>query len=224
MRKIQPRLIFLLFSALCVAAVPLLPRSKSKNQEFVIDANNPFVYVRFDHIGPGAPRSEDEPSTRIWLRLVNNCRIPIVVRANGVPDESPKEEIGLEYDVVANRTVHPLASWSGYAKPRLPQKTEPVPVVTQKESQAEASEVPRGYMEEVASTIVVDPGAEILFSMPVTHLSERWHVEVPFYFDLPEGKGKSPGGMVRPSDPVMAVHYTLWDLPSKFRAEIPKAE
>lgn len=68
----------------------------------MIDENKPFVYVRFDHIGAGTQRDEDEPATRIWLRLVNNCRVPIVVTANGVPNESPKEEVGLRYWIVVN--------------------------------------------------------------------------------------------------------------------------
>jgi hypothetical protein len=150
---------------------------------FLIDVNRPFVYVKFDHIGPGAPRSADEPNSRIWLRLTNNCRIPILVRANGVPDESPKDEVGLEWRVVPNPTIQGIG------------------------------EITRGYMEEVASLVTIGPEEEILFSMPVNHLSKRWHVEIPFEFELPKGKGlRDPanGG-----EPIMVVSYSLWDLPPK---------
>jgi hypothetical protein len=54
--------------------------------------------------------------------------------------------------------------------------------------------------------------------MPVNHLSKSWHVEIPFEFELPKGKGsRDPinGGI-----PVMAVQYSLWDLPSKSRPQI----
>ena len=71
--------------------------------EFLINVNRPFVFVKFDHIGPSVPRSEDEPNLRIWLPLTNNCRVPILVRANGAPDESPKDEVGVQYEVVRNR-------------------------------------------------------------------------------------------------------------------------
>ena len=78
------------------------PLVVSERVDFVIDENKPFVYVRFDHVGTGEQRSEDESTSRIWLRIVNNCRFPIVLRTTGVPDESPKEEVGVMYEVAAN--------------------------------------------------------------------------------------------------------------------------
>jgi hypothetical protein len=88
---------------LTLATVSLLAQSsKTGGEDFLIDVNRPFVYVNFDHIGPGIPRDTTEPKSRIWVRLRNNCRVDIVVRVNGVPDNRPKDEVGLEYDLVAN--------------------------------------------------------------------------------------------------------------------------
>lgn len=212
------RAILLAAPLLFVSAHPLLPKATNINKDFLIDANKPFVYVKFDHIGPGAPRTDDEPASRIWLRLANNCRMPIVVRANGVPDESPEDEVGLEYDVVPNRPVY-MVSFSRYSRPRLLQRTSQGAVARQKESEPKTPKIPRGYMEEVASTISIDPGEEILFSMPVNHLGKRWHVEIPFEFDLPAGKG--PRDPKTGGEPVMVVEYTLWDLPPESQAGIP---
>jgi hypothetical protein len=199
---------------LCVVSTTLVAQSTKTNKGFLIDVNRPFVYVKFEHIGPGAPRSVDEPNSRIFLRLTNNCRIPILVRANGVPDESRKDEVGLEYEVVPNPTLRGMVSFSP------PQKDQPQtgPNGATQKSETKADEIPRGYMEEVASLVTVGPGKEVLFSMPVNHLSERWHVEIPFEFELPKGKG--PRDPINGGIPVMVVQYSLWDLPSKSRAEV----
>lgn len=210
----KTRFLSVLILLLCVVTTTLVAQGTKTNKGFLINVNRPFVYVKFDHIGQGAPRSVDEPNSRIWLRLTNNCRIPILVRANGVPDESPKNEVGLEYEVVPSPTLRGMASFSPSQKgrPQTAQSGE-----TQ-ESETKADEIARGYMEEVASLVTIGPGEEVLFSMPVNHLSKRWHVEIPFEFELPKGKGsRDPinGGI-----PVMVVQYSLWDLPSKSRAQI----
>ena len=44
-------------------------------------------------------------------------------------------------------------------------------------------------MFHVASLITIGPGEEILFSLPVNHLNKNWHIEIPFNFELPQGKG-----------------------------------
>jgi len=165
----QIRHLLVSVALLGVLSGSLLAQSTKKGKDFLIDVNRPFVYVKFDHIGPGAPRSPEEPNSRIWLRLRNNCRIAIVVRANGVPDDSPKDEVGLEYDVVSNPAIRGMLS--------LPTSSTDNPETRVKRdrqnSETKSDEVPRGYMEEVASLVTIGPSEEILFSMPVNHLSER---------------------------------------------------
>jgi hypothetical protein len=204
----------LIVPLLCVVGTTLLAQSPKTNNSFLIDVNRPFVYVKFDHIGPGAPRSADEPNSRIWLRLTNNCRIPILVRANGVPDESPKDEVGLEWRVVPDPNIEGVVSFS---------TSEKEPLQTGQNSEIQKSglktdEIPRGYMEEVASLVTIGPGEEVLFSMPANHLSKRWHVEIPFEFELPKGKG--PRDPANGGEPMMVVSYSLWDLPPKARTEL----
>jgi hypothetical protein len=210
----KTRVLSVLALLFCVVTTTLVAQGTKANKGFLIDVNRPFVYAKFDHIGPGVPRSVDEPNSRIWLRLTNNCRIPILVRANGVPDESPKDEVGLQYDVVSNPPLRGMVSFS----PSRKDEPQTGPNGETQESETKADEIPRGYMEEVSSLVTIGPGEDILFSMPVNHLSKRWHVEIPFEFELPKGKGsRNPanGGI-----PVMVVQYSLWDLPSKSRAQI----
>jgi hypothetical protein len=201
---------------LTIASASLLAQSsKTGGTDFLIDVNRPFVYVNFDHIGLGIPRDTTEPKSRIWLRLRNNCRLGIVVRANGVPDDSPKDEVGLEYEVVANPATNVVSFSASSAD-----KRESGQSGNSQTAKTKSDEIPRGYMGEVASSVTVGPGQEILFSMPINHLSKRWHVEIPFDFQLPPGKGPLSSNTV--GLPVMAVHYAVWDLPRNAQAEVLK--
>lgn len=213
------KILYLLVSIalLGVESVSLFAQSTRMGKDFLIDADRPFMYVKFDHIGPGTPRNPAEPNSRIWLRLRNNCRIAILVRANGVPDDSPKDEVGLEYDVVANPAGRGLVSLAMSGTDKL--ETRATGNAQNSETKSD-DEIPRGYLEEVASSVAVGPGEEILFSIPINHLSERWHVEIPFDFELPRGKGPLHTNTV--GLPVMAVHYSVWDLPRHSQAEVLK--
>src|SRR5271156_2378847 len=93
-----------LIASLCVlsmcSARPAL-QAQTTASGFVIDPNQPYAYVKFDHIGKGVKRSDEEPDLRIWLRLTNNCRLPIMVRTTGVPDGVLKDETGVMDIIVA---------------------------------------------------------------------------------------------------------------------------
>lgn len=185
-------------------------------KQFVIDENRPFVYIKFDHVGPGIRWSEEEPSTRIWLHLENNCRIPIQVIANGVPDGSPKDEVGIQHKVVPNPPLRGLVTYSFPVRPKPPGVSNP----EQHTSTPEVEEMPRGYMADVGSIVTIMPGKDILFSIPINHLSERWHVEIHFEFDLPKGKGsRDPKVSLGPS---MVIEYSMEDLPPEFRSAVEK--
>jgi hypothetical protein len=184
----------------------------SSESNFVLDENRPFVYIEFDHIGPGARRGEAEPLTRIWLRLKNNCKIPINVRANGVPDGSPAGEVGVMHDVVLDA---PTLTITGY---KSPNEEESVPPPDKKQTKKMAEQMPTGYMNEVGSRVTIMPGKEILFSIPINHVSESWHIEIPFEFDLLNGKfPRDPKVSLGPD---ITISYSLWNLPPEERAKI----
>jgi hypothetical protein len=101
--SIYPRVLAVLSLAvsLCIASPNSQAQKTDNGSSFVIDANQPYAYVKFDHISKGVKRSDEEPDLRIWLRLTNNCRLPIMVRTTGVPDGVLKDETGVMDIIVA---------------------------------------------------------------------------------------------------------------------------
>ena len=141
-------LVLFALSLMSAWSVCLHAQNLSWGKDFVIDENRPFVYVRFDHVGPGEQRSDDESTSRTWLRLVNNCRFPIVLRTTGVPDESPKEEVGVMYEVVANPVVEGMV----LLQPPVTADSSTPPSGNEDErssAQSESTKMPKGTMFHV---------------------------------------------------------------------------
>jgi hypothetical protein len=80
------------------------------NDDVRISTKHPTVYITFERVGKREPRRSNESNRGVWLRLHNNTRWGISVRAYGVPNlaftDGKAEEVGLFYDVDA---------WSGLA-------------------------------------------------------------------------------------------------------------
>jgi hypothetical protein len=202
-----------LIASLCVLSLySTIPASQAQAPAgaFVIDPNRPYVYLKFDHIGNGIQREEDEPTSRIWLRLTNNCRLPITVRTFGVPDGSPKDEQGVMDIIVAIEP--PRVTLIGV---RSDGTVEPKPFV-----KARPDELPHDYWAEVGSSQNIPPGTALLFSVPINHVGPRWDFEIPFDFEAVNGKyprDPSVGGL-----PQMTFHYTMFDLPPEARREVER--
>lgn len=209
----RPTGVSILLLALGVITISARAQSTPK-VEFVIDPNHQYVYLKFDHIGPGIRRDRHESATRVWVSLINNCNVPIVVSENGTPDGSPKDERQIMYRVVPTIMPEPILTFSPNVLDDDRKKME-----RPKSANGSSEKIPRGYMEEVGSTEIVAPGKGILFSIPLNHLVEkRWHVEIPYTFDLPRGKGRhddNAGG-----EPEMVLAYDWYDLPPKSRAAL----
>jgi hypothetical protein len=195
--------------SLCLQAVLILvtmsighAQEKARLQ-FVLNPDRAYLYIQFDHFGPGASRSENEPRNRVWLRLVNNCAIPIEVRVNGFPEgHQPLDEVAINDEVIPDRPYlkierSPMAGSMSVARERTPSP---------------------GYESEVSSSHPVLPGQTILFSLPTTQFADDWHIEIPYEFVLPGGKGPRPeeiGGT-----PVMFISYALWWLPPHVQEQV----
>jgi len=186
-------------------------------EKFLIDPNRPYVYLKFDHIGKGIPRSEREPTSRIWLRLVNNCHVPIIVSTFGIPEGSPKYEAGVMDKIVPVKTLG-LVTIGQLPMAPLPPPLGPTAPEQKPSTKAMVDEMPSGYDAfDVGSFDVIPPGKAILFSVPTSHLSRQWYFKIPFRFDLPKRKGPwdpSVGGQ-----PDMAISYSISDIPSEDRTE-----
>jgi hypothetical protein len=202
-----------LIASLCVLSLcSALPASRAQAPagDFAIDPNRPYVYLKFDHIGNGIQREAAEPTSRIWLRLTNNCRLPITVRTTDVPDGSPKDEHGVMDIIVPIEP--PRVTVIGV---RRDGTVEPKPFV-----KARQDELPHDYWFEVGSSQTVSPGTALLFSVPINHVGPRWDFDIPFDFETANGKyprDPSVGGL-----PQMTFHYTMFDLPPEARREVER--
>jgi hypothetical protein len=204
-------LVFFILIAFCVAEAQAPPGNDNILEQFIFNKERAFTYLQFDHVGKGTRRNENEPAYRIWLRFVNNCRVPIVIRTSGVPDGSPAGEVGLFHNVVANPPFNGasgggaiLGSGAG-TKPR--------------ESPAATPPMPDGYDADVSSTATLQASESLLFSIPINHLSGKWHIEIPFRFDVPHKRPLHYEANIG-GQPHMAIGYWLSDLPADARKQV----
>jgi hypothetical protein len=195
--------VFSLAVSLCLASSNSQAQKTDDGSSFVIDANRPYAYLKFDHVGKGIQREEGEPTSRIWLRLTNNCRLPIAIRTFGVPDGSPKDEQGVMDIIVA---IEP---------PRVQIVRDGAVFV-----KAKPDELPHDYWFEVGSSQIVPPGAALLFSVPINHVGSRWYFEIPFHFEVTNGK--FPRDPSVGEFPEMSFHYTMSDLPPEAQREVER--
>lgn len=189
-------------------------RSKPGDEDyskFLIDANKPYVYLEVDHIGPRKPLRNDEPNTGIWLRLRNNCRLPIVVLAIGKPGDNAKEGVVLEDEIVPDPQGQATGGdgiTGGVVAPRELEQMMDIfhyPNLTEEEirsaeerqkSTGSSMERPRGYgshngFDSFVLTLI-SPGGQVYFSVPANHVSKTWHFEIPFRLALPNNSRIRP--------------------------------
>jgi hypothetical protein len=206
LRKIPLVAFYLLTSLLNAAGAGT--KVASSVESFLIDPSKPYVYLEVDHHGPRKPLRDGEPDTGIWLRLKNNCTLPVVVIASGVPAESPGEALWVEDEVVPNRPstgTESMGSGIGYqpgqedltdiflspnmneaevrgaedAMKRRPQSAEKDERVKRPHGYND------GYQPGPQMLKVIPSGGEVHFSVPINHVSETWHFEIPFRLALP---------------------------------------
>jgi hypothetical protein len=209
-----------LLAVFSLAILLSLATWKSQAQEtddgsgFVIDASRPYAYIKFDRIGNGLQRWEGEPTSRIWLRLTNNCRLPITVNTYGVPNGSPTDEQGVMDMIVAKEPPQGMMGYGIMRDGTVPQKA-PRPF-----SKARPEELPHDYWFEVGSSQSIPPGKALLFSVPINHIGPRWYFEIPFHFEVVNGKfprDPNVGGF-----PEMSFRYFMSDLPPEAQKEVER--
>lgn len=175
------------FFALMIS-IPVVPQGRDS---FIIDPSKPYVYIKFYRLAERRPVSDTESRTGLWLRLTNNCRVPVIVRTfdPGTEDQG----VAVEYDVIP--VVIPIQGG---------------PVGSSKSSKVEGEkEVPKGYSFDVGSVTTIPPGTDLLFSVPANHVNPSWYVRVKFEFGLP----KTNLG----AQPVSYVTFSWSDIPAQYR-------
>jgi hypothetical protein len=126
--------------------------------DFVLDKSKPYAYLEFDHAGPRKPYQTGEGNAGLWLRVVNNCRIPIVLRSTAAPEG--ETGVILEDQVVPNGDQETRDKWEAL------------------------KHIPEGYYFEFAGIEEIQPGKDLLFSVPANHVSANWYMRVRFAFDF----------------------------------------
>jgi hypothetical protein len=147
-----------------VVMVALAGICSAEGSQFVIDETRPYVYIEMDHVGPRKPLRQGEPTVGLWLRIVNNCRIPIKIPTFGVT--SGDSGVGVLHDVV------PFAAARTEADDEIIPTTEAAP--------RQKGAPPEGYSADVYSMTTIAPGKSVRFSVPIDHVTERWFLRVRF--------------------------------------------
>jgi hypothetical protein len=63
--------------------------AQTADTRFILGETKPYVYLKFDHVGPRKPLQAGEGSQGLWLRIMNNCKVPIGVKTYGVTSGDP---------------------------------------------------------------------------------------------------------------------------------------
>ncbi len=158
-------------------------------RDFEIDKSKPFVYIKFDHFGDRKPVNDSESAKGLWLRLVNNCRLPIGVSVLGLGTGDP--------GVAVNFEVVPTA---GRDAPDAEQRKK----------------MPFGYAADVGTLVTIPPKGDLLFSVPAESVTKQWYIQVRFGFVLPEPKSSNfqPAGNY---EPYSVVDFNWYIIPEQFR-------
>jgi hypothetical protein len=151
----------ILFLVLQLVSLNTTALAAPKPQSFLLDPSKPYTYLKFDHVGERQPIPGEERAQGLWLRLVNNCRIPIVVATFNYGEGT--SSVGVYHEVV-----------------RVTRKGVP------NSPDSSQTEPPSGYpLSELIETTTIAPGANLLFSVPLDHVGPFWYLQVRFYFELP---------------------------------------
>jgi hypothetical protein len=144
---------------------------------FALDPSKPYVYILFDHVGPRKPLRAGEDPQGLWLRIINNCKVPIGLKSYG--PSSGDGVVGILDEVLPIQQGFPvqldLGDISSPAK-RPQQK------------------MPQGYTAELYSVTQILPGQSILFSVPRDHVSHDWFMRVKFSLNVSKPSA-GPGPM-----------------------------
>jgi hypothetical protein len=169
------------------AIPPAVAQISSSN--FEIDDTKPFVYLKFDHLGSRKPVNDSESSKGLWLRLVNNCRLPISISVLDPGTGDP--------GVIVNYEVVPVPGWN-------------VPDSEQRKK------MPFGLEADIGTLVTISPGGSLLFSVPAESVTAQWYIQVRFDFVFPAPKSRNyqPSGNY---EPYSVADFTWYNIPEKYR-------
>jgi hypothetical protein len=171
-------------------------RPSHRGGDFVLDESKYYVYLKFDHVGNRQPLFPGEIGRGLWLRLVNNCKLPIRVAV--IDGDNKSAGISLYHDVIARVPAVPHVTFRGIAPAGSPDTNEP------------SQEQPLGYSLSLTnSTESIAAGNDVVFSVPANHVGRHWGIDVRFYLDFP--------GQIFGTGPYSVVSFDWRDIPQESR-------
>jgi len=186
----------LLFCCTILVSTPSLVLAQTDATAFLLDSSKDYVYLEFERLGPRHQLSGNEVNLGLWLRLVNNCRIPLIVATFDAGPGGPGT--GVYDEVVPTVTKGPTLRLGKRANERLPL------------SGTSRTKVPQGYsLPDAFSTTHIFPGESILFSVPANHVGLSWSLQVRLFLGLP--------GAAYGSGPYTVVTFDWVDIPERLR-------
>jgi hypothetical protein len=163
---------------------------------FVIDQSKPYVFLKFDHIGPRKAAQHGEENIGLWLKVVNNCRIPIVLGGHNALAGDPGYYIDDE-------VIEEAPSMITYVK------TEKEMEIGNKSGKKTMKSKPLGYSSSVAGVIRIQPGEDVLVSFPINHVDDDWYLRVKVALAI--NKSSIAAG------PFTYLPFFIYDIPKQFR-------
>jgi hypothetical protein len=151
--------------------------SQSQVNALAIDPEKPFVFVSFDRVGRPPLAPGNGQSDLLWLRIRNNSRVPIEV--NAVDPEADAGGVEVMHEIVK------AADLQGYSSGPPNSSTGWI-------------SAPEHYSPiDVATTVRIEPGKDLRFSVPLNHVGPSWYFRLTFQFALPSVRsGRQPQGVV----------------------------
>jgi hypothetical protein len=156
--------------------------AQQTTESFVLNDSNPYVYLKLDHVGPRKPLMKGEPATGVWMRIVNNCRVPILVPTVGSRTSSGEIEVLDEVVTVGRSTVKFAAETPEVSRPGEKEEVAP----SQPPPSDEAPEGYADYPNDTPGLTEVLPGNSLLFSVPIDHVvGHDRYMRVRFSLEIP---------------------------------------
>lgn len=218
-------------TAMFLFAVHLVA-GEARQAPFALDSTRPYVYLEFDHVGRRQPLEPGESNRGLWLKFVNNCRLPVSIST--VPRENANPGITLEDEVIPTSGPWGVGPAETIPSPALGGlippggNVEPKPKTAHSrsgagpvgaqvgqqpaifEGEGYPAEPPVGYSSEFITPRAVSPGESVLFSVPIEHVSPRWYIRVRFTLVVtPPVRGDE--------EPYSYVEFSWRNIPEKLR-------
>jgi len=154
-----------------------------------VDEKKPYLYLSFEKIATRTPIRKEENSQGLWLRLHNNSCMPVSVKT--FQPSTNDQEVDLYDEVIKLRVPIGNSKALGSKAPKT-------------------DAMPKGYSSsDVFSSRVIKPGENLLFSVPLNHVSSQWYLRVYFLLGSRDKKAIN--------QPTGFVEFYWTDIPTQFR-------